>query len=85
MVIAMICVLLFFSLLIIKVVGFSKVFENVTILLFKLACSFAFLYIVHITVDEYNIVVPVNLFSAVTITVLGIPGVLCIGVLTIFQ
>lgn len=84
-VIAMICVLLFFSLLIIKKVGFSTVFEKVTILLFKLACSFAFLFIAHIMVDEYNIVVPINLFSAMTITVLGVPGVLCIGVLTLLQ
>ncbi|RHW31442.1 hypothetical protein D1B33_17615 [Lysinibacillus yapensis] len=81
----MICALLFFGFLIGKKVGFGAFFEKLAIIWFKLACSFALLYIAHILVDGYDIVVPVNLFSALTITILGIPGVLCIGVLTILQ
>ncbi|HWK21618.1 MAG TPA: pro-sigmaK processing inhibitor BofA family protein [Ureibacillus sp.] len=84
-VIGVVCALLFFCFLIGRKVGFGAVFERLAILWFKLACSFALLYIAHVIVDGYDIVVPVNLFSALTITVLGIPGVLCIGVLTVLQ
>lgn len=80
-----VCALLFFAILIGRKVGFGVIFEKLALLWFKLACSFALLYIAHIIVDGYDIVVPVNLFSALTITILGIPGVLCIGVLTILQ
>ncbi len=65
--------------------GFGLIFEKLAILWFRLACSFAILYIAHIIADGYNIIVPVNIFSALTITILGIPGMFCIGVLTIFQ
>lgn len=83
--VGIICALLFFGVLIGSKIGFAVVFEKLAILWFKLACSFALLYIAHIIVDGYDIIVPVNLFSALTITILGIPGVLCIGVLTVFQ
>lgn len=83
--IVIVCVLLFVSFAIGKKVGFGIVFEKLAILWFKLACSFALLYIAHIIVDGYNIIVPVNLFSAITITVLGVPGMICIGILTVFQ
>lgn len=83
--VGIICALLFFGILIGKKIGFGVIFEKLAILWFKLACSFALLYIAHIIADGYDIIVPVNLFSALTITVLGLPGVLCIGVLTIFQ
>lgn len=84
-VIGVVCALLFFGIIIGRKIGFSIIFEKLAILWFKLACSFALLYIAHIIVDGYDIIVPVNLFSALTITILGIPGVLCIGVLTVFQ
>lgn len=83
--VGLICVLLFSGLLIGRKIGFGVIFEKLAILWFKLACSFALLYIAHIVVDGYDIVVPVNLFSALTITILGFPGILCIGVLTFFQ
>lgn len=83
--IGVVCALLFLGLLIGTKVGFGVIFEKLAILWFKLACSFALLYIAHIIVDGYDIVVPVNLFSALTITILGIPGILCIGVLTVLQ
>ncbi|KGR78085.1 hypothetical protein CD33_01570 [Ureibacillus sinduriensis BLB-1 = JCM 15800] len=85
MTIGVVCALLFLILVIGKKVGFGVIFEKLAILWFKLACSFALLYIAHIIVDGYDIVVPVNLFSALTITILGIPGILCIGVLTVLQ
>lgn len=84
-VIGTVCMLLFFGVLIGRKVGFGVMFEKLALLWFKLACSFALLYIAHIIVDGYDIVVPVNLFSALTITILGLPGILCIGVLTAFQ
>ncbi|MBM7610495.1 inhibitor of the pro-sigma K processing machinery [Lysinibacillus composti] len=77
--------LLLFGFILGKKIGFGVIFEKLAILWFKLACSFALLFLIHIIADGYDIVVPVNLFSAITITVLGLPGVLCIGVLTILQ
>lgn len=65
--------------------GIELIFEKLAIFLFKLSCAFVFLYVVHITVDGFDIFVPVNLFSAVTIAILGVPGILCIGVLIFFQ
>lgn len=65
--------------------GVEEVFETLAIFLFRLSCAFVFLYVVHIFVDGFDVFVPVNLFSAVTIAVLGIPGILCIGVLTFFH
>lgn len=80
-----ICAVLFFCYRIGRKIGFGVIFEKLAILWFKLACSFALLFVLHIIADGYNIIVPVNLFSAVTITILGLPGMLCIGVITIFQ
>jgi inhibitor of the pro-sigma K processing machinery len=84
--ISIIVVLLIIAFMIVgKKFGFGLIFEKLAILWFRLACSFAFLYLVHIIADGYSIIVPVNLFSALTITILGIPGILCIGIYTIFQ
>jgi len=80
-----ICVLLMILLVISKKIGYGVIIEKFAIFWFRLACSFAFLYIAHITLDGFNIIIPVNFFSAITITVLGFPGVLCIAVLTLFQ
>ena len=85
LIIGVVCTLLFFFLLIGRKVGYGLIFEKFALLWFKLACSFVLLYIVHIIVDGYNIVVPVNLFSALTITILGLPGILCIGVITVLK
>ncbi|MEJ9279596.1 MULTISPECIES: pro-sigmaK processing inhibitor BofA family protein [Ureibacillus] len=80
-----ICVLLMILLTIGKRIGYGIIIEKLAIFWFRLACSFAFLYIAHITVDGFDIIVPVNFFSALTITILGVPGVLCIAVLTLLQ
>ncbi len=81
-----ICALLILGFIFIgKKIGFGLILEKLAILWFRLACSFAILYLAHIIADGYNIIVPVNIFSALTITILGIPGILCIGIITIFQ
>lgn len=80
-----VCVLLFIILFIMKKSGFGFIMEKLAIFWFRLACSFAFLYIIHIVIDDYNIVVPVNIFSALTITILGFPGILCVAILIAFQ
>ncbi|NLY79867.1 MAG: hypothetical protein GX072_08275 [Lysinibacillus sp.] len=82
---AAVTVLLFLVLFIGKKIGYGIIFEKLAIFWFRLACSFALLYIAHIAVDGYDIVVPVNFFSALTITILGLPGIMCIAVLTVFQ
>ncbi|HWL26114.1 MAG TPA: pro-sigmaK processing inhibitor BofA family protein [Ureibacillus sp.] len=80
------CALLIFGFFFIgSKLGYGLILEKLAILWFRLACSFAILYLAHIIADGYNIIVPVNLFSAITITILGIPGLLCIGVITFFQ
>ncbi|CAM5198298.1 Inhibitor of the pro-sigma K processing machinery OS=Ureibacillus acetophenoni OX=614649 GN=SAMN05877842_1252 PE=4 SV=1 [Ureibacillus acetophenoni] len=84
--VSLISVLLILGFIIIgKKVGYGAILEKLAIIWFRLACSFAILYIAHIIADGYNIIVPVNIFSALTITILGIPGMLCIGIITILQ
>ncbi|MFY3791651.1 pro-sigmaK processing inhibitor BofA family protein [Ureibacillus sp. MALMAid1270] len=84
--VSLISVLLILGFIIIgKKVGYGVILEKLAIIWFRLACSFAILYIAHIIADGYNIIVPVNIFSALTITILGIPGMLCIGIITILQ
>ncbi|MFC5542732.1 MAG: pro-sigmaK processing inhibitor BofA family protein [Bacilli bacterium] len=80
-----ICVLLMILLLMGKKIGYGLIIEKLTVFWFRLACSFTFLYIAHITLDGFDIIIPVNFFSALTITILGLPGVLCIAVLTLLQ
>ena len=80
-----ICVLLFLLFLVGKKVGIRNLFEKLAIFWFRLAFSFVLLYIAHIVLDDFGIVIPVNFFSAFTIAILGIPVVLCVGVLTILQ
>lgn len=80
-----ICVLLLFLLAMGKRIGYGRIVEKLAVFWFRLACSFALLYIAHIAVDDFDIIVPVNFFSAITITILGFPGVLCIAVLTLLQ
>lgn len=82
---AVVAVLVFSLLFIVKKLGLGVVFEKLAIFWFRFACSFAILYIAHIAVDDYHIVVPVNFFSALTLTILGFPGAVCIAVLTAFQ
>lgn len=59
--------------------------EKIAVFSFRLCCSFLFLYIVHILMDDFDIFIPINIFSASIIAILGVPGILCIGVLTIVQ
>ncbi|MED3661428.1 pro-sigmaK processing inhibitor BofA family protein [Ureibacillus sp. FSL K6-8385] len=80
-----ICVLLIVFLITGKKLDYGIIIEKLAIFWFRLACSFAFLYLAHITFDGFDIVIPVNFFSALTITILGFPGVLCIAVLTLLQ
>lgn len=84
-VVSAVCVLLFLLYLASKIVGLRKFFEKMAVFWFRFACSFVLLYMTHIIVDDFGIIVPVNFFSALTITILGIPGTLCIIVLTFFQ
>lgn len=85
-IVGFICVLLIVGFILIgNNVGYGSLLEKLAILWFRLACAFAILYIAHIIADGYNFIVPVNLFSALTIAILGIPGILCIGILTFFQ
>lgn len=59
--------------------------ETLAIFSFRLSCAFLFLYVVHMLLDDFNVFIPINIFSAATIALLGFPGILCVGVLTILQ
>lgn len=77
-------VLLLFLYLVGKHVKWGNVLEGLSIFWFRLACAFLLLFIIHLVLGYNGYNVPINLFSVLTITILGIPGVLGIAFLMFF-
>lgn len=85
LVISGICLLLFFVLLIGRNTGYGKLMEYLAVLWFKIACALVLLYVANLSFSNYGFVVPINSFSTLTIALLGIPGVVCVFSLVIFN
>lgn len=85
LIISGICVLLFFVLIIGRNKRFGVVIERVAVMWFKLAGAIVILYVANIIVSNYGFTVPINLFSTLTIAILGLPGMLCVGILVILN
>ena len=80
--IIIICSLLLLSLLIFRS-SFPKIFEAVSILLFRLGFSILLLYGVHLLLGSMGYAVPVNLFTGTVVAALGIPGIVSVVVISI--
>ncbi|WP_411830098.1 pro-sigmaK processing inhibitor BofA family protein [Metasolibacillus meyeri] len=62
--------------------NWKVVFEKLAVIWFKLAFSVMILFGAHLLLAMQGIVLPINIFSIVTVTFLGVPGILCVGFTT---
>lgn len=82
---AILCILVFFFfLMILSQVKLKLIIEWVSFLPFKIAVAFLMLFILNVVCSFAGVAVPVNIFSAVTVALLGVPGLLCVGVINLF-
>lgn len=79
-VIAMGCLVLLF-LFLLKKKQIGTLLEFLAVFWFKVAVAVILLFVGNIILSSYGFVVPINLFSILTLAILGLPGVVCIGVL----
>ena len=63
--------------------SFPKLFEGISILLFRLGFSMLLLYGVHLLLGSVGYAIPVNLFTGAVAAVLGIPGVISVVAISI--
>ncbi|ATP38589.1 ATPase [Solibacillus sp. R5-41] len=80
-IVALGCLLLLFLFLVRKNKRFGALFEYFAMFWFKLALVIVLLFVGNMILSRYGFHVPINTFSVVTITLLGIPGLLCMGLL----
>lgn len=55
--------------------------EYLAVFWFKIALAVIILFIGNIILNSYGFIVPINLFSVLTLAILGFPGAVCIGFL----
>ena len=72
---------LLFLYIIIRHAKLGKILEGLSVFWFRFAFAFLLLFVIHLGIGYIGYNVPINLFSVLTIAVLGIPGVLGITAL----
>lgn len=75
------CLLFLCLLLLRKNKRFGAIFEYFAVFWFKLAVVIVLLFVGNMILNRYGFHIPINSFSVVTITLLGLPGLLCMGLL----
>lgn len=83
--IAMGCIVLLFLFLLKKEGLLGKLFERIALFWFKVALAVVVLFLGNFFLSSYGLFVPINLFSILTLTLLGLPGVLCISFLLLIK
>jgi len=77
-------VVLLFLYVIIRHAKLGKILEGMSVFWFRFAFAFLLLFIIHMSLGYVGYNIPINLFSVLTIAILGIPGVLGITALIFF-
>jgi len=77
-------VVLLFLYVIIRHAKLGKILEGMSVFWFRFAFAFLLLFIIHLSIGYVGYNIPINLFSVLTIAILGIPGVLGITALIFF-
>ncbi|AVK82127.1 hypothetical protein C3943_00370 [Lysinibacillus sp. B2A1] len=77
-------VVLLFLYVIIRHAKMGKILEGMSVFWFRFAFAFLLLFIIHLSMGYVGYNIPINLFSVLTIAILGIPGVLGITALIFF-
>lgn len=77
-------VVLLFLYVIIRHAKMGKILEGMSVFWFRFAFAFLLLFVIHMSLGYVGYNIPINLFSVLTIAILGIPGVLGITALIFF-
>jgi len=77
-------VVLLFLYVIIRHAKMGKILEGMSVFWFRFAFAFLLLFIIHMSLGYVGYNIPINLFSVLTIAILGIPGVFGITALIFF-
>ncbi len=78
-----VCLLLFLLIVVKGKVNWSFLLERLAVIWFKLAFAVMILFVAHLILSTQGFIVPINIFSALTITFLGLPGILCVSFITV--
>lgn len=82
--VAGICLLLFF-ILIGRNSKRDTFMKRVATLGLKVAWVIVLLFVLNLIVSKVGIAIPINLFSILTIVLLGFPGMICLALLIVFN
>jgi len=77
-------VVLLFLYVIIRHAKMGKILEGMSVFWFRFAFAFLLLFVIHMSLGYVGYNIPINLFSVLTIAILGIPGVFGITALIFF-
>jgi len=77
-------VVLLFLYVIIRHAKMGRILEGMSVFWFRFAFAFLLLFVIHLSLGYVGYNIPINLFSVLTIAILGIPGVLGITALIFF-
>lgn len=83
-IVILLCILLFLLLIIGRNTKKNTVVEWIMLFWFRLACAIAILFFINLLLNENGSTFVMNSFSILVITILGLPGLICIGVIHIF-
>ena len=83
--IAMGCIVLLFLFLLKKEGLLGKLFERIALFWFKVAIAVVVLFVGNLFLSNYGLFVPINLFSIITLSILGLPGAICISLLLLMK
>ena len=83
--IAMGCIVLLFLFLLKRKGLLGKLFERIALFWFKVAVVVVVLFVGNLFLSNYGLFVPINLFSIITLSLLGFPGALCISFLVLMK
>lgn len=64
--------------------GVKTLFQRVSVYWFRFALSFFVLFLWNVLMGFVGVFIPINLASAITLTILGLPGMVVITGLAIF-
>ncbi|MDM5231158.1 pro-sigmaK processing inhibitor BofA family protein [Lysinibacillus pakistanensis] len=77
-------VVLLFLYVIIRHAKMGRILEGMSVFWFRFAFAFLLLFVIHMSLGYVGYNIPINLFSVLTIAILGIPGVFGITALIFF-
>ena len=75
------CCLAVLFLFLLKKKKLGKIFEYFALFWFKVVVAVIVLFVGNMILNSYGLMVPINVFSILTLTILGVPGAVCLSFL----